>query len=259
MRGESMQIIIYALLNYINCAIKQDTNYEIAKCLLMHIDKIEKLSLEETANLCHVSVSTLNRFCRIIGFSNFSTLRHFIKIKEDVSLHFESNKTDPSEKKTLEKMNENMESIENIPMHLFDEISHLIHHSNRVILLGFGEFQFPALYFQNQMLSLGKLVEICGQINQNDVNEVNVEKNDLVIITSVHGNYLLANQKKIRQWNCRKVLLTQIQNQDLVSQYDLILKYGIHDDERLRKYTIMRVYEKIILNYYQHYHYKKND
>lgn len=251
-----MQIILYALLNYMNCSIKQDTNYEIAKRLLLHIQDIENYTLEETAKLCHVSVSTLNRFCRIIGYKNFSTLRNFIKMKENESYLCESNHDKKSEMVYINKMNENMLLIEKIPTSTLERIANIIHTSNRIILLGFGEFQYPALYFQKQMLSFGKLVEIFGQINELKLQS-EFHENDLIIITSIQGKFLDIYNEELNHIKCKKILLTQIKDENILNQFDEYINFGIHEDERLRKYSIMRIYEKILCAYYQTY-YQKN-
>ncbi|WP_394699543.1 hypothetical protein [uncultured Trichococcus sp.] len=48
----------------------------MAKTLLENFHKIEGFSLETVAEVCNVAPSTINRFCKRIGFRNFSSLRH---------------------------------------------------------------------------------------------------------------------------------------------------------------------------------------
>lgn len=70
-----MQTLIYTLLNFLNTSLQEDTNYQIAICLLQHLREIPYLSLQQVSDLCHVSVATFNRFCKTLGFYNYSTLR----------------------------------------------------------------------------------------------------------------------------------------------------------------------------------------
>ena len=152
-------------------------------------------------------------------------------------------------------MNENMNTIARIPTQVLDEIAELIHKSNRVILTGFGDFQYPALYFQKEMFNLGKLVEVIGQ--SHDLHSpIELDQDDLLIITSVHGRFLKLTNTPLDQMNCQKVLITEIKNQEVLNCFDHYLRCGIHDDETLRKYSIMRIYEKIILHYYNLYYHK---
>ena len=62
--------LIYTLLAYINNSINKDINYYIAKSLLEHIHKIESFSLDSVAEACNVAPSTINRFCKRIGFKH---------------------------------------------------------------------------------------------------------------------------------------------------------------------------------------------
>ena len=71
-----MRKLIYVLLNYLNCSIKKDTNYYIARQMLLSINEIHHLSLEQMAELCNVSDSTLHRFCQTIVYQNYKSLRN---------------------------------------------------------------------------------------------------------------------------------------------------------------------------------------
>lgn len=68
---------LYMLMNYLNNAIKKDTNYYLALSLAQNITKLAGWSLERTAAECNVSVSTLNRFFKDMGFENFSGAKKY--------------------------------------------------------------------------------------------------------------------------------------------------------------------------------------
>ena len=70
-----MQGVIMNLLSYINGSMIHDTNYHLALALLKHLPEIQDLSLVEMAGNCFVSQATLHRFCKLIGYRNYSTLR----------------------------------------------------------------------------------------------------------------------------------------------------------------------------------------
>ena len=107
-----METLIYNLLAYINNSLDKDINYHIAKTLLENFHKIEGFSLETAAEVCNVAPSTINRFCKRIGFRNFSNLRNSV-IKYGPSL--EKNDIDLSGDRFIEQLKENVEIIENIP------------------------------------------------------------------------------------------------------------------------------------------------
>ena len=62
-----MNVFVTSLLKIINNPDIQDTNYNIAYYLLLHYYDVFEMTLQEIADACYVSVSTLNRFFRIFG------------------------------------------------------------------------------------------------------------------------------------------------------------------------------------------------
>ena len=78
---KAMGSITLRLLEYINDAPKKDINYEIALTLLNNFDKVKKMNITEISELCYVSPATISRFCRMIGFSNFSEFKTVSNIK----------------------------------------------------------------------------------------------------------------------------------------------------------------------------------
>ena len=242
-----MQIVIYTLLNYINCCIKQDTEYNVAKCLLLNIRKLKYLSLEETAEMCNVSVSTLNRFCRTIGFINFSTIKRLMQNHDlpfDYTSLAENRGNSPD---YLEKIIFSLEKVESIDISYFQHIANIIDNAHHVKLLGYGDFFYEAEYFQNIMLYHGLLLEI---VNQNEVFDPRtIKENDVLIITSLSGGYVMNLVSALKLTKCKKVLITK-DKKDMPDIFDVVIEVGKNDDMNLNKYIIMRVYEKIITSYF---------
>lgn len=243
-----MQVFIYTLLNYINCSMKQDTDYEIAKCLLQNVRKLGKLSLEETAFLCNVSVSTLNRFYRTVGFENFSTVKKLLK-NHDLPFNYESFlDAHGNPKEYMDAMTQGLYRIEEIDNRVWTKIARMIESAERIYLLGYGDFHYQAGYFQNIMLYHGKLLEIVNQ-NERLSGTMKAEKNDLIIVTSLSGGYVNNMQKKLDELKCKKVLIT-MQDEGQYEAFDSVLSLGTSADKNMNKYFIMRIYEKIISSYY---------
>lgn len=243
-----MQIVIYTLLNYINCCIKQNTDYEIAKCLLLNIRKLSNLSLEDTAILCNVSVSTLNRFLRNVGFNNFSTVKRLMK-NHDLPFNYESliDSYDNSHEYVQELVSK-IENIERIDISKFERTAQFMVQAQRIYLLGYGDFHFPASYFQNVMLYHGKLLEIVNQ-NERFNDPIQVDSNDLIIITSLSGGYVKNMSSILQKMKCRKVLITNKAKEEF-GRFDCILELGENGNQNINKYLIMRVFEKLASSYY---------
>ena len=244
-----MQTLIYTLLNYINCSIKKDTNYDIARTLLIHLKEMPNYSLEELAELCHVSDSTLHRFFKTIGFKNYKHFKQQVSRKE---LKNYPQIYNYNEKQSyLQHMNENMQLIEAVPIYQLDQAVVKIIQADNIYLLGYGEFQYPALYFQKQLYSHGKLSEIVTKVNFFDDYVQSIQSSDLIIVTSINGQYLHLNNDQfyypmIQQLPCTKILITQVHDTSLSALFDIVLFCGKYNHDGLSKYAIMRIYERLI-------------
>ena len=242
-----MQIIIYTLLNYINCSIDQDTNYDIAKCLLLNIRKLRKLSLEDTALLCNVSPSTLKRFCKLIGFANYSTFKHLLE-NHDLPFDYDGFINNYNNTQYIDELYKGLQSIEEIPLENFLKLAHYIDKAEHIYVLGYGDFQYQAGYLQNVMLYHKKLFEIISQYEQLN-NLSNLSEDDLVIVTSLTGGYAKKIKNKLSLLKCKKVLVT-MDSTTSFEEYNPILNIKFNADANTNKYLIMRIYEKIISSYY---------
>lgn len=243
-----MQVFIYTLLNFINCSVKQDTDYEIAKCLLQNVRKLSKMSLEETAFLCNVSVSTLNRFYRTVGFENFSTVRKLLK-NHELPFNYESFlDAHGNSKEYMDAMTQGLYRIEEIDKKIWLKIARMMESAERIYLLGYGDFHYQAGYFQNIMLYHGKLLEIVSQ-NERLSGAMAADKKDLIIVTSLSGGYVKNMQEKLRKLNCKKVLIT-MKDDGQYPDFDCVLAIGESNDKNMNKYFIMRIFEKIISSFY---------
>ncbi len=50
-------------------------DWDLAQFLLLHYDEIDRLRTRDLAEICHISPSTVRRFCQSLGYDNFSDLR----------------------------------------------------------------------------------------------------------------------------------------------------------------------------------------
>ncbi|WP_158633971.1 MurR/RpiR family transcriptional regulator [Radiobacillus deserti] len=80
-----MEQLTDTLLAYINNSLEKDINYSIATSLLEHTHKIEGYSLEMAAEACNVAPSTINRFCKRIGFKHFTNMRNSVAMESGAS------------------------------------------------------------------------------------------------------------------------------------------------------------------------------
>lgn len=80
-----MNSFFNALFIFINNPEVRDINYQIALGLLEHGHELGSLTINELAEKCFVSTSSLNRFFRIYGYKNYVNLNPWLlnKLKEN--------------------------------------------------------------------------------------------------------------------------------------------------------------------------------
>ncbi|MBM7654529.1 MurR/RpiR family transcriptional regulator [Neobacillus cucumis] len=246
-----MEQLIYTLLAYINNSINKDINYYIAKSLLEHIHKIESFSLDSVAEACNVAPSTINRFCKRIGFKNFSNLRHSAAIPMGVSFN-EKADSELNTKAFFTKLNENIEIIENIPMSDIDRIVNQIHQSRRIVILGFEKYQIQAMELQKKLFLLGKLCECDTNLFKQIDALSDLSEEDMIITISIQGN-ILSNHfpimEKLKTAKGKKLLLTFSSELHTLEIFHEILQCGKIDNSSVSSYTLLRLFDVLIHRY----------
>ena len=252
-----MQQLIYTLLHYLNNVINKDTNYHIACKVLEHIYELEHYSLEKMASLCFVSPATINRFCKQIGYSNYSTLRHISSIREEKYLD-EHVLEEEAMESYRQAIYDSLQTIHDLDLHLLDQALMSIHSSKRCIGLGYGSYQHYILDLQKKLFSCGKYMEIyIDMIRQMEEIE-SLTKDDVVLITSLQGKYLF-NEKflryeKIKRCGCKTILVTQMEDPKVLEKFDHVLFCGKKEYGDANKYALIRLYDLIAQRYRLLYH-----
>lgn len=250
-----MEQLIYTLLAYINNSLNKDINYYIAKSLLEHINKIESFSLDNIAEACNVAPSTINRFCKRIGFKNFSHMRNSVGIPIGASRLDQAEK-ELSTSMFVKQLEENSKMIDNIPISQLDWVAHQIEQSKRIVILGFEKHQIQAMELQKKLFLLGKLCE-CGTnlYKQMDTLSDLMDK-DLVITISIQGN-ILSNQspifEKLETTKAMKLLITFSNELSQLEIFHQVLQCGKMENSSVSSYTLLRLFD-VFINRIQGYY-----
>ena len=238
-----METLIYNLAAYINNSLAKDVNYHIARRLLENLHRIEGFSLETAAEACNVSPSTFNRFCKSIGFKNFSNLRNSV-IKYGAS--FEKNDIDLSGYRFIEQLKENVEIIENIPREQIERIVKQISKSRRIVILGFEKHKIQALELQKKIFLSGKFCECNTNIfKQMDALDILTEE-DMIITISIQGHILKEEFlfiEKIKRAKGKKLLITFSKAQQHLELFDEILECGKIENSAVSSQILLRLFD----------------
>ncbi|MFE8699933.1 MurR/RpiR family transcriptional regulator [Cytobacillus sp. FJAT-54145] len=243
-----MEQLIYTLLAYLNNSLKKDINYDIAQSLLEHIHDLEHFSLESVSEACHVAPSTINRFCKRIGFKNFSYLRNSVTLTSQLPTH----EDELSSQNFVHQLNENLTYIDEIPTDQIDRIVKLLYQSRRIVILGFEKHQVQAMELQKKLFLLGKLCE-CGTNLYKQLDTLNdLSEEDLVITISIKGNILSESypiMDKIKSAKGKKLLVTFSSELSTLDNFNEILLCGKLENSSVSSYTLLRLFDVIIYRY----------
>lgn len=249
-----MTNLLYMLMNYLNNAIKKDTNYYLALALAQNISQLRSWSLEKTADECNVSVSTLNRFFRDIGFQSFS------RVKE-ILLHDEESKEIMIDQTGIRNMKNavdiTMENISRIDLSLIRRITDYIDQSDKIIFYAYGNNINLALKAQVELMKLNKL-SICNiDILRQLQTIMEAGSDDLVIAISMNGLSLQDQTLKnyIAEKKVHSILITQVADEKQFDWFDLVVKIGPNQGYHSSKYGIMFILDLITYAYKQKHSY----
>ena len=253
-----------ALLLFISTTMVRDSNYDIALEMVKNIRKLRGMSIDEVADMCHVSKASISRFCRFIGFSNFKEFKEYseldFSIKSDYTKQFlKELDNDMTSAIDLykESLIENVDNVLNEKMlHQIESVAKEINRHKRTAFFGQYFFQNVGLFFQSKMMLMGKYVEAFTNFDGQMTCAESLNKDSVAIICTVGGSYLTRHDEiweKIVASGCTIVVITQNTGSIYFNQADYILQCGTRNNEGSGKYAAMMLLDYLIAVYMKHY------
>ena len=167
------------------------TNNRIAQHIISHLDKVDDLTIGTMAENCHVSLSSISRFCRDIGLTDFHELKMMLK---DVQFKFES--ASPSEapiSRTSDLVREIGEclkyGIEALDYEGILELVDDIKMYKRVSAFGLLKAESAAINLQVDLLMQKKIIYTKLAYDEQKKYLSKSDENDLIIVFSYTGTY----------------------------------------------------------------------
>ncbi|MCR5449688.1 MAG: hypothetical protein K6F23_09845 [Solobacterium sp.] len=239
-----MTNLLYMLMNFLNNSIKKDTNYYLALALAQNITSLPAWSLERTAAECNVSVSTLNRFFKDMGFENFSGAKKIL-------LHDEHSKDilfdETSRQKTSEAIGRTLENINRIDPKVFRSAVDKMIQSKKIIFYAYGNNINLTLKTQVELMKLNKLA-ICNiDILRQNQTIREADADDLLFCISINGKSLVTSEIKdyVTEKKMKSILVTQLEDTGSLNWFDLIINFGPNQGYNSSKYGVMYILDQI--------------
>ena len=156
-------------------------DHQIFNYIIKNQQECKEMTCEQIADKCHVSRTTLLRFCRKLDLNSFAELKYVLKLSD--SEVYENTNLDIEEAcQTYHKI------IDEIKEHQYKNVCSLIYNAETIYIYGTGNAQkAEAEEFKRIFLSAGKCV-----IDLFDLGEVQFIQNkfadkDLFVIISLSG------------------------------------------------------------------------
>lgn len=167
------------------------TNCQIASHILGNLETVRQSNIDEMARQCHVSTSSISRFCRDIGLNSFAELRDLI---DSASFNFdllpESSSTERRSLDLVERVVESLNLVsESLNHESLDLLVKDIARYQNIALFGLLKAETVAMNLQSDLLVLGKkaVTKVAFKQQLDYLNGATEE--DLIVIFSYTGIY----------------------------------------------------------------------
>lgn len=212
-----------ALIGMINTYDEDDSKVVIAKYLLEHFDHVHKLNIFDVADECFVTRASIRRFSKHIGFDNFRDL-----------------KSDLEPYQFYHAINE----VNDYPQHLANEITMMANDCNEclhqqisdilqymkscktIIFLVSDIYSTRCVEFQKEMILAGKMVRIVSHNFTENKLLKHISQDDLLITISVTAGFAQHINSFVKEFQCKKAIITTSQEPLFKELYDLVLQLG---------------------------------
>ncbi|MDQ0363037.1 MurR/RpiR family transcriptional regulator [Breznakia pachnodae] len=256
--------VLSSLLRYINNTKKRDTNYSIAKEMLMHFDDIPNVTIHEMADFCYVSSASISRFVKMLGYENYVDFKK--QCKDSIAINVDYSKEVAfAGKKEMKPIFESYTNniignldftLENLDYQQLERICELIYQSQDVCFLGLEYASLIGQHFQIKMAELNKLIKIGNTYNDHleIVNSLN--NNSVVFIASLEGGYFYRNDdiiQIIKQKKCKVITLTMNHELKPMKEVDEVLLCSKNNSNTEGRIALLYIIELIIMYYYVNY------
>lgn len=262
-----MKNLFYRLILYLDTASENDTYYAIALYMANNFNNISKMRINELAQACFVSPATISRFCRALGYENYSHLKQECyrfhhgdkRYTNIIKVPLELMKSNPQEatKQHIKQIQEGLTLLENLDWDSIDHSLKLIHDSNKVAFFGTQFSQSAALHFQIDLLMLEKYTICTMDSAKQERSAKSLDASSTAIIISVNG-YFVDGFHKIMQYikksKCKVILITANKNINLNINIDYTIYLSDHNISKTGKHNLLALMELMSLRYYSIYY-----
>lgn len=150
--------------------------------ILHHKKETQKMSIQELAQRCNVSHTSILRFAQKLGLDGFSELKVYLKLELSQKFSFDSREID----EVYYSFNSTMKMMMERDL---TKILEMIHQAKRIFVYGTGIVQKNmARELRREFIYTNKVFHLVGSGDEIEVTLKNATYNDLFMIVSLSGD-----------------------------------------------------------------------
>lgn len=193
-----MGILYDRLLILLNESSSDSTFYHIALTMLQNMELLHSLAINEVADLCSVSKSTISKFIRALGYEDYAEFREAARLEENkyhVSYNFSVDVIGYLESHSVQEYTQEIAkdirlTAQQLDWDAVDRLVDDLIHYKKVFALGMMFSSTAAINLQIKLGRCGKfIVAPRNDIQQMD-NVARADEDTLLIVFSESGQYL---------------------------------------------------------------------
>lgn len=178
-----------------------------------HQKECANLSINELADRCHVSKTTILRFAQKLSLKGYSELKVYLNWEQRPT---QTTSIDPE---LVDKVCDTCKyAIDEIRERDFTDICALLYRSKRIFVYGTGALQNSvANELQRMFLYCGELVYVLSGEKETEMVLPFLEPSDVVILISLRGegDLIIDFASRLRSKNVSTISITRLKNNDL--------------------------------------------
>lgn len=193
-----MGILVNRLLAILNEQNPETTYYYIAVTILEHITQIGDMNINEIAELCNTSKSTISKFIRTLGYEDFSNFKYAMEMEKnryrrsdsyihDVSSYLEDHTYEEYAKVLARDV---LANVKNMDLDGLRRLAGDIFQYRHIGAFGLMFSETAAIDLQTKLGRLGKFI----MSNMDDLKQYqyikSAEQDTLIIIFSESGTFM---------------------------------------------------------------------
>ena len=187
------------LLSTLAAEKNQTTNSQIAAYILSHREEIKAMGIQELAERCHVGTGSISRFCRDVGFRDYSELRRLL---EGTSYRFET--VQENGRASVDKWTDELvRALRKVQVSLdlgrVQALCDDLRKYEKISAYGMLKAESAAINLQADMLMLGRQVRTSVAYADQISQILEAGKDELIIIFSYTGSYFEYQDFRIRE------------------------------------------------------------